>query len=382
MKPIANPSPAAGVRGRAPALVLTLLALACAVPLALRAQGRPAPVRTEIASGVHLFRTAAYGEVGLDGNSVAIISTEGVLVFDTNGTPAAAAAVLAEIRALTPQPVRYVVNSHWHWDHWYGTEVYTRAFPDVRVIAHERTRAMMAGPAIEFNRPGLESQLPAYLSSIEQRLARAGAATTTATELPRLRRALEDGRFFLEQKRSVKHTLPDVTFSTALTLFMGGREIQILHHDRAVTPGDTFLYLPRERIAITGDLLVNPVSYALSSYPTGWLRTLERIDGLDATMIVPGHGEPLRDETLLHATMGVFRQLLAHGAAAKARGLDPDAARVEAMPALRELMIRITGDVPEVNDAFAVQLVDWYLHRVYDELNGPLTDAIAPIPPR
>ena len=61
-----------------------------------------------------------------------------MLVFDTNGTPASAAAVLAEIRNLTTQPVRYVVNSHWHWDHWYGTEVYQRAFPDVQIIAHER----------------------------------------------------------------------------------------------------------------------------------------------------------------------------------------------------------------------------------------------------
>jgi len=95
------------------------------------AQTRPAPVRTQIADGIYLYRTAPYGEVGLDGNSIAIISSDGVLVFDTNGTPSAAAAVLADIKTLTTQPVRYVVNSHWHWDHWYGTEVYTRAFPDV-----------------------------------------------------------------------------------------------------------------------------------------------------------------------------------------------------------------------------------------------------------
>ena len=43
----------------------------------------------------------------------------------------------------------------------------------------------------------------------------------------------------------------------------------MLHHDRAVTPGDAFLYLPKEKIVITGDLLVNPISFALSSYPTG-----------------------------------------------------------------------------------------------------------------
>jgi len=343
---------------------------------------RPAPVRTEVAPGIHLFRTAPYGDVGLDGNSIAIISTNGVLVFDTNGTPSAATAVLAEIRKLTSQPVRYVVNSHWHWDHWYGTEVYTQAFPDVTLVAHEKTRAMMAGPAIEFNRPGLESQLPGYLKSIEQRIARAEAVTPAPPELPRLKQALEDGRFFLDQKKRVQHTLPALTYSRQLTLHLGNREVQVLHHDRAVTPGDSFLYLPKEKIVITGDLLVNPISFALSSYPTGWLRTLEYIDGLDATLLVPGHGEPLRDKKLLHATMGVFRELLKQGAAARARGLDPDAARAEILPSLRELKTQITGDVPAANNAFDIQLVDWFLHRVYDELAGPLTDAIAPIPPK
>ena len=62
--------------------------------------------------------------------------------------------MLKEIRAIASAPIRYVVNSHWHWDHWYGTETYRRAFPDVHVVAHEETRRMMLGPAIEFNRPG------------------------------------------------------------------------------------------------------------------------------------------------------------------------------------------------------------------------------------
>ena len=341
---------------------------------------RPAPTRIQIADGIYLYRTAPYGEVGLDGNSIAIVSNDGVLVFDTNGTPAAAAAVLADIRTLTRQPVRYVVNSHWHWDHWYGTEVYTRAFPDVKVIAHEKTRAMMAGPAIDFNQPGLDSQLPGYLRQLEQRIATAQAATPPPPELPRLRQSLADGRFFLEQKISVQHTLPTVTYKDKLTLTLGGREIQVLHHDRAVTPGDTFLYLPKEKIVITGDLLVNPVSFALSSYPTGWIRTLEYIDSLDAAIIVPGHGDPLHDEKLLKATLSVFRELVRRGADAKSRGLDPDAARAEIMPQIKDLMVQVTGDVPPVNRAFETQLVDWFLHRVYDELNGPLTDAIAPIP--
>jgi glyoxylase-like metal-dependent hydrolase (beta-lactamase superfamily II) len=376
--------------GKAPlagkALLVGAAVLVGAVSLAGTApafeQERPAPTRTEISPGIHLFRTAPYGDVGLDGNSIVIIANDGVLVFDTNGTPSAAAAVLAEIKKLTPQPVRYVVNSHWHWDHWYGTEVYAQAFPDVTIVAHEKTRAMMAGPAIEFNRPGLESQLPGYLASVQQRIAKAEAVTPAPPELPRLKKALADGQFFLDQKKRVQHTLPTLTYTNQLTLHLGDREIQVRHHDRAVTPGDSFLYLPKEKIVITGDLLVNPISFALSSYPTGWLRTLEHIDALDASLIVPGHGEPLRDESLLHATMEVFRVLLRQGAEARARGLDPDAARAEIAPGLRALRTRITGDVPAANNAFDVQLVDWFLHRVYDELAGPMTDAIAPIPPK
>ena len=343
---------------------------------------RPEPIRQQIADGIYLFRTAPYGDVGLDGNSIAIIGSDGVLVFDTNGTPSAAGAVLAQIRTLTPQPVRYIVNSHWHWDHWYGTEVYTKTFPDVTVIAHEKTKMMMAGPALDFNKPGLEQQLPGYLAQLEQRIAKAEAGTPQPANLPQLKQALADGKFFLEQKNSVRHTLPNQTYTDRLTLKLGDREIQVMHHDRAITPGDSFLYLPKEKIVIAGDLLINPVTYALSSYPTGWIKTLEYIDSLDASIIVPGHGEPLGDEKLLKATIAVLKDLQKRGAAARARGLDPDAARAEIMPLIKDLMVPITGDQPAVNRAFEIQLVDWFLHRVYDELNGPLTDAIAPIPPK
>ena len=344
----------------------TLAVLVVSLSLLVSGQERPLPDKTEVAPGIWLFRTASYGDVGLDGNSIAILSRDGVLVFDTNGTPAAASAVLREIRALTSQPVRYIVNSHWHWDHWYGTEVYTQAFPAVTVIAHEKTRAMMMGPALEFNRPGVERQLPAYIQSLEQR----GADKTL----------IAADRFFLEQKKNVTHTFPSLTYADRMTIDLGERHIEVLHYDRAVTPGDTFLYLPNEKVIVTGDLLVNPVSFALSCYPTGWLRTLEMIDTLDASVIIPGHGAPLRDKTLLRATMDVFRVLLREGKAAKAQGLDPDEAKAAILPGLRELMVTITRDNRATNQAFESQLVDWFLHRVYDELNGPLDDSIAAIP--
>lgn len=359
-----------------------LAALALAMPVLAAGAERPGPTRIEVAEGVHLFMSPSYGDVGLDGNAVAIVSPEGVLVFDTNGTPAAADAVVAEIRKLTTQPVRYVVNSHWHWDHWYGTEAYRRAFPEATVIAHAKTRELMAGPAVEFNRPGLETQLPAYLASLEKRVAAAQAASPPPVDLPRLKQLLEDDRLFLEQKRAIRHILPDLTFGDGIELHLGGRRIQVLNYGRAVTPGDTFLYLPAERILIAGDLLVNPITFALSCYPTEWLRVLERIDALDAALIVPGHGQPLRDEDLLHATMGLFRELLRQGPAAKSKGLTVKDAAEAILPSLEELKRRITRGDPALDQAFRVQLVEWYLQRVYDEQDGPLPDSIAPIPRR
>jgi cyclase len=334
------------------------------------AHTRPAPTRTQVAEGVYLFQTAPYGEVGLDGNSVAIVGDNGVLVFDTNGTPSAASAVLAEIRRLTDKPVRYIVNSHWHWDHWYGTEIYKRAFPGVQVVSQTRTRAMMMGPALEFNRPGLEQQLPSYVKMLEEKAAADPAA----------RERLDTARFFLDQKRSVTHVIPDVTFDRAFDVDLGHRRVEVRHHERAVTPGDSYLYLPDQRVLIAGDLLVNPLPFALSSYPAGWIATLERLDALNASVIVPGHGEPLRDEALLHATLDVFRELRTRGRAAKAQGLDVHQARDEMLPALEAFAARMVGADASRRQQFQIYVVDWFLHRVFDEVEAPLTDAIAPIP--
>ena len=342
------------------------VATALLVITSLQPTPRPAPTRVQIADGIYLYRTAPYGEVGLDGNSIVIISDGvseggGVLVFDTNGTPSAAAAVLADLKTLTSQPVRYIVNSHWHWDHWYGTEVYKRAYPNAQVIAHEKTKAMMAGPAIEFNKPGLDSQLPGYIAMLEKRIATGEAATPQPANLPQLQQGLADARFFLEQKTSVTHTLPTETYAGTHVITLGDREVRLRNIDRAVTPGDTFLYLPKEKIVITGDLLVNPVSFALSSYPSGWIKTLDYIDSLDASIIVPGHGEPLRDKKLLKATNAVLKELVKRGTDARSRGVDPDTASTEIMPQIKELMVAVTGDVPAVNRAFETQLVDWFL---------------------
>jgi glyoxylase-like metal-dependent hydrolase (beta-lactamase superfamily II) len=335
-----------------------------------------APKKNEIAPGIFLFQTEKYGDVGLDGNSVAITSRDGVLVFDANGTPAAARAVIAEIRKITDKPVKYLVISHWHWDHWYGVEAYKEAFPEVRIVAQERERRLMLGPCQEFNRKFLEQDLPGYLSSLKRKIAEEETKVPLPESLAKLTATYEVDNFFLEQKRNAQLAVVDEVYKGQKTIHLGEREIRLMNFGRAVTPGDTVLYLPKEKLALIGDLVVNPVTFALGAYPTEWLKALERVDQLDAGMMVTGHGEPLRDKELLHATMSVMRILLARGKQLKAQGIDADGAKAAILPELKGLRLRITGDDAGLNQQFEIYLVDWYLHRVYDELGGPLTDAI------
>jgi glyoxylase-like metal-dependent hydrolase (beta-lactamase superfamily II) len=156
----------------------------------------------------------------------------------------------------------------------------------------------------------------------------------------------------------------------------------VKHTDRAITPGDAWLWLPDERIAVLGDLLINPITFALFCYPSGWIRTLDAIDALDATVLVPGHGMPMRDESLLRETRALLVRERSLAAGAKRRGVSVDQAKTEVLADAEVLRHReaITGGVAARNDAFSLYLVDWFIRRVYQELDGTLDDSILRIP--
>src|SRR5579871_3791347 len=102
--------------------------------------------KTEIADGIYQFTAPSDGYVK-QLNSVAVVTDRDVLVFDTDTRPSTARAVLAEIHKITSKPVRYVVNSHWHPDHWSGNEVYAQANPDLEIISTNATREYMRNNA-------------------------------------------------------------------------------------------------------------------------------------------------------------------------------------------------------------------------------------------
>jgi len=79
-----------------------------------------------------------------------------------------------------------------------------------------------------------------------------------------------------------------------MTLFRGEREIRLLHFGRGHTAGDVVVYLPKERVVCTGDLLVNQVANLVDGYVNDWPAALERLRALDFVDVIPGHGEPFK----------------------------------------------------------------------------------------
>ena len=77
---------------------------------------------------------------------------------------------------------------------------------------------------------------------------------------------------------------------------LGNREVRIIHLGRGNTAGDAIIFLPKEKIIMTGDLVVHPVPYMFGGYPKDFGATLRRLDQLNFDTMVPGHGEVMRTD--------------------------------------------------------------------------------------
>src|SRR3954466_5656523 len=113
-----------------------------------------AQVGGPIASGAHRFEkvtdgiyyATASGTMTVGANSPVILTDTEAIVIDSEITPAAARALVADLKAVTDKPVRYVIDSHYHYDHAFGDQVFG---PEVQLIGHENTRTRLLGNTME-----------------------------------------------------------------------------------------------------------------------------------------------------------------------------------------------------------------------------------------
>jgi len=249
-----------------------------------------------------IYHAVGTGNLVVMCNAAIIETDRDVLVVDSHVTPGGAWALREELKAITSKPIRFVVNSHHHFDHSHGNQIYG---PDVEIIGHQFARDMiMAGKSVDA-RPynTFIGGIPNTITQLEQRL----AATTDSKERDTLQGQLAIQRNHLEGTKTVKPTPPTVTLTHTMTMHRGGREIRLLHLGRGHTGGDVIVYLPKERIVATGDLLVEATSYLGEGYFPEWVATLDQLRALEFDTVLPGHGRAFTGKSKIDHFQGYLR---------------------------------------------------------------------------
>ncbi len=300
-----------------------------------------------IVSGAHRFEkvadgvyyATASGTMTVGANSPILVNADEAIVIDSEITPAAARALVADLKSITDRPVRYVIDSHYHYDHAFGNQIFA---PEVQVIGHDNTRKRLSTDETLRQYTFLNSvtPVPERVNALRERIAQEPNPQQKAA----LERQVANSLAYLEQVKEVRVSPPNVSFDHTLTLVRGGREIRLLYLGRGHTDTDVVTYLPKERIVCTGDLMESVVSYAGDSYPEEWIATLEKLKALDFDTVMPGHGVVFKGKEKITAFQRYLRDVLTQVAALRRQGLSAeDAAAKVDVTAYRSEFASIRG---------------------------------------
>jgi cyclase len=192
----------------------------------------------------------AYGELGVS-NAGLLLDKEGTMAVDALMVPAMTRRFITEIKKVTRKPVTRLVNTHHHIDHVGGNSL----FREAEIVSHTFCRD-------EMTRTGLQ------VESLQKRIPR-----------------------FAAEFSKVKLAVPEVTFEDRLVFHQAGRDVELRHLGPAHTFGDTFVYLPKDKVLFAGDIAFYYVTpLAFQGHVGNWLKVADRILKMDVETIVPGHG--------------------------------------------------------------------------------------------
>ena len=202
--------------------------------------------------GTGLYAYTAEG----DPNSGVIIGDDGVMVIDAQATPAMADDVITRVAKITDKPIKYVLLSHFHAVRALGAS----AFKGAEILASDATRGLIA----ERGKEDMDSEIARF---------------------PRLFRGAET---------IAGLTWPTITFPDQTSVWLGRREVRIMHIGRGHTAGDVIAIVPDAGVVFSGDLVeYRSACYCGDAHFTDWLATLDHLAELQASALVPGRGTAL-----------------------------------------------------------------------------------------
>ena len=307
--------------------IIASVAGLCAAPF-LTAQAQPVTQNYPVVLGVsYKFEKIADGVYyatgtvpGLGSNNVVVVNDADVLIVDTGTSPAAARAFVEDIKKLTDKPIRYVVNTHWHYDHTDGNQIFG---PEVQIIATDYLYQMLATADVLHREPFVTSQVTTLSTRVDN-LNRQIAAEQNAERRAGLQNDLAVAQRLQQQNSEIRPTPPNIHYSTKMVLNRGSREIDLLFLGRGHTGGDTVVYLPKERIVCTGDLMESRLAYMGDAFFSEWITTLEELKKLDFAVDLPGHGVPFSNKSLIMAYQAYLTDLINQVTKLKNEGVSAD----------------------------------------------------------
>lgn len=237
----------------------------------------------QVSEHVYYVRGAAgiaTDNAGFISNAAAIVTDDGIVMVDALGSPSLAAKFLDKLRAVTDQPVRKVLVTHYHADHIYGLQVFKEQGAEIIAPAgyHEYVDSPLA----------------------EERLA--------------------ERRFSLDPwvNDSTYIVRPDVVIDAPMIIEMGGVKITANYLGAAHSDGDLSVLVEPDRVLISGDLIFEGRVPFTGGADTGrWLEVLEQLDNTGLTALIPGHGPAARDPVgAVRLTLNYLRKV--RGAMAEA----------------------------------------------------------------
>jgi len=187
-------------------------------------------------------------------NAGIIVGDESVMIIDSLRVPSFARALIEDVRKITPKPIKYVIDTHSHWDHSWGNE----EFPEATIIGHQNCRSEMLD---------VEAQ-KLWMDKI-----------VTSNEA------------WSEEAKTVTITPPAMTFNSKLSMYFGERIIELRYFGRAHTSGDIFIFLPEDKLVFTGDVAQDSgVPFMMDGYMEDWVETGRLLSELPVDRFVSGHG--------------------------------------------------------------------------------------------
>ena len=240
-----------------------------------------------------------YAAISDESNAGFVIGDDSVLVVDSFFEPDTAKALLDEIRRITPKPVRYLVNTHYHLDHVAGDRIFKDA--GAIIVTHRNVRAWMQPENLH-----MFGAVPdaAFKARMEQRIA----------QLP----------------------LPDLVTESPVTIWLGARRIEIRPAE-GHTGGDLVVSVPDAKVLFCGDMLWRMPPNIVDGKVSAWIataRSFEQLPDAAAMTFVPGHGDlaTVKDVAIFR---GYLTDLLSLTAAGRKAGLKGDALATDVVAKLQ-----------------------------------------------